>query len=411
LNGKPYRRRLDVNDIALVLALILVAAEVGAALAHMAGQPRVVGQLAAGIILGPSLLGAIQDSPTITALSDLGALAILASAGLETNIRALRSVGFVALYAACGGVILPFVGGAALATAAGFDIRASLFVGAIMTATSVGITAAVLRELNLLTGRAGTAILGAAVIDDVLGLIILGLVVADTTVGNSPLTALAPMVVTLVIAAVALKWLPDHLSTVVERLHLRGGGLAATLGFIMAVGWAFQTLGGLAAITGAYVAGLALAGSPLATELRHGIGRVGEALLVPVFFVTIGLAADLRTVGPVLPFALALLAVAVLGKVIGSGLGAWMGGLQRGAAGLVGIGMVARGEVALVAASLGLKSGAIDSRLFSATILVALASTVIAPVGIALWARRPSVPVLRDVAADGGLALASVDPD
>ena len=396
-----------MNDLALVLALILMAAELGAALAHAIGQPRVVGQIAAGIILGPSLLGVVQHGPTIDALSDLGALAILAAAGLETNIRALRSVGFVALYAACGGVILPFIGGVALALAAGFDLRASLFCGAILTATSVGITAAVLRELNLLKGRAGTAILGAAVIDDILGLVILGLVVADTSsTSGSPLLALAPMVATLVIAAIALRWLPDHLSTIVERLHLRGGGLAATLAFILAVGWAFQTLGGLAAITGAYVAGLALAGSPLADELRHGIGRAGEALLVPVFFVTVGLSANVSSVGPVLSFALALLAVAVLGKFIGSGLGALIGGLQGGAAGLVGIGMVARGEVALVAATLGLKSGAIDARLYSAAVLVALASTVIAPVGLALWTKRPSIPRLSDVTADTGMALA-----
>jgi Kef-type K+ transport system membrane component KefB len=400
-----------MHDIALVLALILIGAEVGAAVAHMVGQPRVVGQIAAGIILGPSLLGLIQDSPTVTALSDLGALAILAAAGLETNIRAMRSVGFVALYAATGGVVLPFVGGAALAAAAGFDIRACLFVGAILTATSVGITAAVLKELNLLSGRAGTAILGAAVIDDILGLVILGLVVSDTTVGNSPIGALLPMVFTLVLTALALRWLPDHLSTVVQRLHLRGGGLAATLGFVLAVGWAFQTLGGLAAITGAYVAGLALAGSPLAKDLQHGIGRVGEALLVPVFFVTIGLSADLRTIGPVLPFALALLGVAVFGKIIGSGLGALIGGMQKGAAGLVGLGMVARGEVALVAASLGLKSGAISGSLFSAIILVALATTVITPIALGLWAKRPSIPTLSDVVADPGLAFSSNDLD
>ncbi len=293
-----------MNDLALVLALILIGAEIGAAGANLVGQPRVAGQILVGILLGPSLFGAIQTGPTITALSDLGALAILASAGLDTNLKAMRSVGLPALYAACGGVIVPFAGGFGLSLAAGFDVRASLFCGAILTATSVGITAAVLHELNLLTGRAGMAILGAAVIDDILGLVILGLVVADTTAGSSPLATLAPMVITLVLAALALRWLPDHLSGIVERLHLRGGGLAATLGFILAVGWAFQTLGGLAAITGAYVAGLALAGSPLAEELKHGIGRVGEGLLVPVFFVTIGLSADVRTVGPVLPFAL-----------------------------------------------------------------------------------------------------------
>jgi Kef-type K+ transport system membrane component KefB len=397
-----------MNDMALVLALILVGAEAGAALAHLVGQPRVAGQILAGVILGPSLLNAVAPSTTITAISDLGALAILASAGLDTNLKAMRSVGFVALYAAFGGVLVPFAGGFGLALAAGFDARASLFCGAIMTATSVGITAAVLHEMNLLKGRAGTAILGAAIIDDVLGLVILGLVVADTSAGGSPVMTVVPMVGTLVIAAIALKLLPAHLSTIVERLHLRGGGLAATLGFILAVGWAFQSLGGLAAITGAYVAGLALAGSPMAEELKHGIGRAGEALLIPVFFVTIGLSTDLSKLGPVLPFATALLAVAVLGKVVGSGAGALIGGMQGGAAGLVGIGMVARGEVALVAASLGLKNGAINNEMFSAAVLVALLSTVITPVALGLWVKRPSIPGLSDVAPDPSLGTSPV---
>jgi Kef-type K+ transport system membrane component KefB len=396
-----------VNDIALMLALILIGAEVSAAAAHKLGQPRVVGQLLAGIVLGPSILGAVRDQPTITALSDLGALAILATAGLETNLKALRSVGWVALYAACGGVVVPFAGGAAIAAAAGLDVRASLFCGAILTATSVGITAAVLKELNLLHGRAGTAILGAAIIDDILGLVVLGLVVADTTANSNPVLTFVPMIATLVGTAIALRWLPHHISTILEHLDLRGGGLAATLGFIVAVGWVFQTLGGLAAITGAYVAGLALSGSPLAEDLKHGIGRTGEALLIPVFFVTVGLSADIRTVGPVLALTAGLLVVAVFGKVVGSGLGALAGGLQRGAAGLVGIGMVARGEVALVAATLGLKNGAIDGRVFSALVIVALATTVITPIALSLWARRPSIPLLSDVAADGGLAAAA----
>jgi Kef-type K+ transport system membrane component KefB len=400
-----------LNDIALMLALILVGAEVSAAVAHRLGQPRVVGQLLTGLILGPSLLNLATDQPTITALSDLGALAILATAGLETNLKALRSVGFVALYAAIGGVVVPFFGGALMAAAAGLDFRASLFCGAILTATSVGITAAVLKELDLLQGRAGTAILGAAIIDDILGLVVLGLVVADTTANSNPLLTFAPMLGTLIGAAIVLRWLPNHVSGFIERLDLRGGGLAAVLGFVVAAGWVFQTIGGLAAITGAYVAGLTLSGSPLAEQLKHGIARTGEALLIPVFFVTVGLAADVRTLGPVLPLAVGLFVVAVLGKVVGSGLGAMAGGMQRGAAGLVGIGMVARGEVALVAATLGLKNGAIDQKVFSALVIVAVATTVITPVALSIWAKRPSIPTLRDVAADGGLKAASGSPD
>jgi Kef-type K+ transport system membrane component KefB len=195
------------------------------------------------------------------------------------------------------------------------------------------------------------------------------------------------MAATIAIAAIGLRLLPGHLHRIVDHLHLRGGGLAAMLGFVLLVAWGFERLGGLAGITGAYVAGLALAGSPLAERLKDGLVRAGEALCVPVFFASIGLAADLHQLPPVLPFALALLGVACLGKLVGSGLGARVGGLDNADSALVGIGMIGRGEVALVAATLGLRSGAIDGGVYSAVVLMALATTLIAPLGIALWQR------------------------
>ncbi|HZC33039.1 MAG TPA: cation:proton antiporter, partial [Candidatus Bathyarchaeia archaeon] len=201
-----------------------------------------------------------------------------------------------------------------------------------------------------------------------------------------------PMLVTVLVAGLALRHLPNHLHRVVDHLHLRGGGLAAMLGFVLLVAWAFEHLGGLAGITGAYVAGLGLSGSPLADRLKDGLLRAGEALCVPVFFASIGLAADLRTIPPVLPFALALLAVACLGKLVGSGIGARLGGLDGSESVLVGIGMIGRGEVALVAATLGLQSGAIDAGVYAAVVLLALATTLIAPLGIALWQRGVSLP-------------------
>jgi Kef-type K+ transport system membrane component KefB len=201
------------------------------------------------------------------------------------------------------------------------------------------------------------------------------------------------MVVTIGVAVAGLRFLPGHLHRVVDHLHLRGGGLAAMFGFVLLVAWGFERLGGLAGITGAYVAGLALAGSPLAERLKDGLLRAGEALCVPVFFASIGLAADLRTLPPVLPFALALLAVACLGKLVGSGLGARIGGLGGSESVLVGIGMIGRGEVALVAATLGLRSGAIDSGVYAAVVMIALATTLIAPLGIAIWQRGVNLPM------------------
>ncbi|MGZ8514413.1 MAG: cation:proton antiporter [Candidatus Limnocylindrales bacterium] len=376
-----------MNELIPTLAIVLLAAEGGALLAHLAGLPRVVGQIGAGIVLGPSLAGLVSPDGTVEGIAQLGALAILGIAGLETNLAAMRHVGRAAFLVASGGVILPFVTGLGLALAAGLDITAALFVGAILTATSVGITAATLQELGLMHTRAAITILAAAIIDDVLGLIVLSLVVSDTSAGSNLLGAMVPMGLTILGVWVVLRWMPVHLGRAIETLHLRGGGLAAMLGLVLAFAWAVQTFGGLAGITGAYVAGLALSGSSAAPRLRDGLIRAGEAFCVPVFFVAIGLAADLRAIGPVLPFALGLLVVAVLAKLLGSAVAAAVAGMSARESGLVGIGMIARGEVALVAATVGLRAGAIGPGVYAAVVLVSVATTVLTPLGIAAWSR------------------------
>ena len=386
-----------MNDVLLTLVLVLAGAEIGALVASSVHLPRAVGQIGAGLILGPSLLGAVAAGPVVAALAEIGALCILAIAGLETNRVVMRRVGRAAFMAAVGGVVLPFLGGLGVAYATGSDLRAALFVGAILTATSVGITAAVLGELGLLRSQAGMVVLGAAVIDDVIGLVVLALVVAGSSSGSSSLLLIVvPMVITLLASGLIIRFFGARLAAVIAHLHLHGGGNAAAVALILAAAWAFQALGGLAGITGAYLAGLALAESPVAPNVRDRLAHAGDSFCVPVFFVAIGLAADLRTVGPVLPLALALLAVAVVGKLVGSGVGACLGGLDRRSALLVGTGMIARGEVALVAASLGLQAGAIGPGLYAAVVLITLATTIITPVGLAIWARlatRQAAPV------------------
>jgi Kef-type K+ transport system membrane component KefB len=383
-----------LSDLILPLALVLLAAELGAALAHAVRIPRVVGQIGAGLVIGPSLMGLVTDGEAIRLVAELGALAILATAGLETNVAAMRQVGKPALFAAVGGVVLPFLLGYAAASVFGLSVAAALFCGAILTATSVGITARSLQDLGMINGKPGLTILGAAVIDDVLGLVVLALVAADTGRGAAPAAVLIPMLITVVVAALALRHLPVHLHRALHALHLRGGGLAAALGFVLLVAWAFERFGGLAGITGAYVAGLALAGSPLSDRMKDGLVRAGETLCMPVFFVAIGLAADLHSIPPVLPLALALLAVAIVGKVIGCGVGALAGGLRPGDSGLVGIGMIGRGEVALVAATLGLQAGVIDQGAYAAIVLIAVTTTILAPIGVSLWTRGIHMPRL-----------------
>ena len=407
-----------MDGILLPLALILLAAELGAFVSDRLGVTRVAGQIGAGLLIGPSVFGLVGDGETIRLLAGVGALCILAVAGLETDLVALRSVGRPAALTALGGVILPFAGGALVLHWLGYDLRAALFCGAILTATSVGISAAALGELHLLRSRTGSTILGAAVLDDILGLVVLGLVVAESGsgAGADPLRQLGAMAIVLTAAGLGFWLLRGHLVTILHQLHLRGGGGAALLGLVLVLAWAFQAVGGLAGITGAYLAGLAVAGSHVADGLRNRLTQAGETLFVPVFLVAIGLSADLHALPLVAPAALALLAVAVLGKLIGAGLGARLGGLGGHSSLGVGIGMIARGEVALVAAAIGRTSGAIDAGLYAAVVLVALGTTVLTPVLLAVWSSRPSLAGLVPDGASGlpvvGRAvLSGLDPE
>jgi Kef-type K+ transport system membrane component KefB len=389
-------------DPILSLALILLAAEAGGFITGRLGLTRVVGQIGAGLILGPTLLGVVGEGATIQVLSGIGALCILAVAGLETDLRQLRSVGRPALLAAMGGVAIPMLSAALVVRAVGYSAETALFCGAILTATSVGITAAALRELGYLNGAVGSTILAAAVIDDVLGLAILGFVTAETSGSGSPLLALVAMIAVLGGAFVVGRLGRSYLVRVLGRLHVHGGGLAAMLGVVLATAWLFQAVGGLAGITGAYVAGLLVAGSPMADGLRERLVHAGEAILVPIFFVAVGLSTDLRAVPAVLPLAIALLVIAVAGKLLGSGLAAWAGGLSGRSALGVGIGMIARGEVALVSLAIARTAGAVDTGLYGALVLVILATTILTPIGLAIWTRHPSLRTIVEEAVPSG---------
>ena len=295
----------------------------------MVGLPRVVGQIGAGIVLGPSVTSVLVANGSVEGIAELGALAILGIAGLETNMAAMRQVGRAAFLAACGGVVLPFFAGAALALAFGTSMIEAAFVGAILTATSVGITAATLHELGSWrlvppprswAPRSSTTSWAWSS---------WGWWSPRLVPGPARWATIVPMAVTIGIVYVVLRWVPGHLDRAMTALHGRGGGLAATVGLVLAAGCLVQTWGGLAGITGAYIAGLALAGSSVAPQVKEGLIKGAEAFCMPVFFVAIGLAADMHAIGPVLPFAVALLVVAVVSKLVGSSLGAMLDGLDR----------------------------------------------------------------------------------
>jgi len=375
--------------VLLPLAIILVGAKLAGLVSQRAGLPGVFGKLLVGLALGPSLLGWIVPDDTLRLMAEVGVILLMFLAGLETDTREMRRVGVSALLAAVGGVVLPFLGGTVVARLFGLAWVPSLFVGTLLTATSVSISARVLQELGRLRTREGTTILGAAVIDDVLGLVVLSLVVGLAG-GTDAVWPLVKMVLFLVVALAGGRYLVPQLSNWLKGHPAHEVGLAVVISLVLAYAWAAEELGGVAAITGAYLAGLLVGRTEIHTWVHEDVSAVGYGFFIPVFFVVIGLDVHAQHLAAAPIFTLLLLAVAVAGKVVGCGLGARAGGCTGEESVRVGVGMIARGEVALVVATLGLQAGVIDEALFATSIVMALATTLITPLLLKLaYARRP----------------------
>ncbi len=367
-------------QILLPLALILVAARLAGKLSQRVGMPAVLGELLAGVVLGPSLLGLIQMNEILAAVAEIGVLLLMFIAGLETDLDQMRRVGKASLFAAASGVIFPFLGGLLVGELFGLDLNSSLFLAAVLTATSVSISAQTLHELGRLRSKEGLITLGAAIIDDVLGILVLSLVLSLSGQGGSPGWAILRLVLFFPIAIVAgvvvlrplVRWINEH--------HAREAGFALIMALVLVYAWAAESLGGLAAITGAYLAGILLGRIAGAREwVTDGAAFLGYGLFVPVFFVTVGLQANISAVRVAPLLAAVVIVVAIVTKAFGAGLGARLGGCTWPQTRAVGAGMIARGEVALVMATLGLSSGLLDNATYTVVILMTLATTLVTP--------------------------------
>lgn len=370
------------------LALLLLLAGLGASLCRHLGLPGVLAALAAGLTVGPSLLGWVAPSHTISALGSLGAIVLLFVAGLDTRLAALLDVGRAAVLAASFGVALSFLGGMAVGRAMGVDPLGAMFLGAALSATSVSVSVEALRDRRRLDSPAGRCVLGAAVIDDVLGVLALGAVVAFTGTDRAPLRI-----------AGALIYLP--VAWFVGRRLLRGAAargwlarpsrlaLPIWLGALLAYAWMAEAIGGLAPITGAYLLGVLIAQEAGAGwPLRQDAAVVGHALLIPLFFASIGLQAELVAVLHQPAFVALLFLVAVVAKFLGCAAGARIGGLTIREAVLVGVGMVPRGEITLIVAGAGLGTGMLTRETFSALVSLAFLTTVATPLALRLTTGR-----------------------
>jgi Kef-type K+ transport system membrane component KefB len=387
-------------QLLLLLAIVIVAAKVAGALANRIGQPAVFGEILVGLLLGPTVLdilglpflsaspgaeGGGSLMPVLRDISDIGVLLLMFVAGLETDVPELRRVGRVAFWAALGGVALPFAGGAAIAVAFGFPLYwEGLFIGAILTATSVSISAQTLMELGALRTREGAAILGAAVIDDVMGIIVLSIVVAlarTSETGLNPLeigSVVLRIVVFFGLAVMAGRWFTPLFRWAVS-LGVSQGLLAAAIAVALVYSWAAEYIGAVAAITGAYVAGVLVAQTEFKKDVDLGIHPLTYSMFVPVFFIGIGLQANGRELGGRVAFTLALVAVAIMTKAVGCGVPARLSGFTTKESVRVGAGMISRGEVGLIVAGYGLSNGLIGRDVFSASVLMVLATTMVTP--------------------------------
>jgi Kef-type K+ transport system membrane component KefB len=388
-------------QILICIAVIIVAAKLAGALAARLGLPHVLGELLAGVLLGPTWLnlwgfswlapnpgsGAASAMAIFKALADIGVVLLMFIAGLETDLSMMRRAVTPALWAATGGVILPMAAGFWTARRFGFSAQEAIFIGTILTATSVTITAHTLMNLNRLKSEAGSTILSAAVIDDVLGLIVLSLVIAlGPRIGHASSGAWREFAITLgrmAFCLVTMMWLGPPITRWAlrnaPRLHGNHTQAAAALVIALLLASHAEWVGGMAAITGAYLAGLFVAQTPSQQKVATELHPMVNSFFGPLFFVSIGLEVNAWKVGTRVGLFLILLLVAILGKVLGSGLGAYLNKFSPRDALAVGIGMIPRGEVGLITASLGFAAGLVSSEVYVQVVVLVLGTTLITP--------------------------------
>ena len=384
----------------LALGIIILASRLAGSLTRRIGQPRVLGELIVGVILGPTLIDLLHGSifhgvdlsETIHELAELGVLFLMFIVGLEVEVKELARVGRVALFAGFLGAVLPVALAVPVVLAFGYAWPAALFAGVTLAATSVSISAQVLLELGYLRTKEGNALLATALVDDVLAILLVSVTIAITGPGGEvapgELLSIVGRMVLYIGGAFAIAWfvVPRLMNWIAQhpRLSQAYGVPAFALVLMLLFAWSAEELGGVAAITGAFLAGVGISQASERVEhmVEEAAGYIAYAFLVPVFFVAVGLQADLSTFPlAALPFAALLLLSAVVSKVLGCGLGARLGGFDRGASIRVGVCMISRGEVGIIIATLGLSSGVLvaGEPLFATLFLVILLTTVLAP--------------------------------
>lgn len=379
---------MDTIQILRDLVIIIVSAKLFGLIARRLHAPQVAGEIIAGLIIGPTLFDLVEAGDFLSGMAEIGVILLMFSAGLETDIDKLKKSGVKATILACTGVAVPLVLGAILymsfygfAAPGSMEFIKALFIGTILTATSVSITVQVLKELGKISTDVGTTIMSAAIIDDVIGIVVLTAVlglkdpsanlitVVIKTVAFFVLSFVVGIAIFKIMKKVEIKW--PH----TRRIPILGLALAFAMSYVA------DKYFGVADITGAYVAGIILSSLDNSEYIDRKMDINSYMIFGPVFFASVGLQTNLKTVDmTILAFSAAFVIAGLLGKVVGCGLVAKLLKYNTSDALKIGVGMMTRGEVALIVAQRGLKAEIIDSRYFTAVILLIILSSILTPI-------------------------------
>ena len=361
-------------------------------------MPQVAGEIIAGLLIGPSVLGLVGQTDFLTQMAEIGVVMLMFSAGLETDLKEMKKTGLIALLIACAGVFVPLVGGTILYScfygwgAVGSEqFLKAVFIGCIMTATSVGITVQALRELGHLSGKVGTTIMSAAIIDDVIGIIVLTFVIAMKDPNVKPekvvIQTVLFFVFALVVGYVCYKIFKkvDQRYPHTRRIPIAGLALCFSMAYIA------EHYFGIADITGAFVAGIILCNIRDSKYIAEKMDINSYMLFGPIFFASIGLKTDISGINAsILLFAAAFVVVALLTKIVGCGIVAKLTGFNWPDSLKIGVGMMTRGEVALIVSQKGLAVGLMSPIYFTAVILLIIVSSISTPIILkVLYAKHP----------------------
>lgn len=379
---------MEAFDVFKDLAIIIVFAKVFGILARKCKAPQVVGEIIAGLLIGPSILGLVNQTDFLIQMAEIGVVLLMFSAGLETNLKDLMKTGPVAFLIACAGVFIPLVGGTLLymgfygvAPWGSAKFYEAVFIGVIMTATSVSITVQSLKELGRLKGKVGTTILSAAIIDDVIGIIVLTFVIGFKSPDSNPGSVVISTVLFFLFAIVVgiilykiFKYL-DNRYPHTRRIPIMGLAMCFIFAYL-AEKWF-----GIADITGAYVAGIILCSIQDSDYIAEKMDINSYMIFGPVFFASIGLKTSIDNVsGEILLFSLGFVLVALITKIIGCGLMSKLCKFNAADSLKIGVGMMTRGEVALIVAQKGLSVGLLTPVYFTAVILLIIISSISTPI-------------------------------